>query len=256
MNDIDKIQKEILELAYKTFSKITTAGEFSYPLIPLLSEEYFKNRVVILGQETNTWRGFVQNSKDKQVYQECLDEYDRFVRKEVLSYKGKFWEFSRSLYSKNVLKGTICKESKLSHCWMNLFCLEKSTTRNDKKNLPSQNREVANQVIAIQKKFVFEVLKMIQPKVILALIGNKNDDILEKYVLGAEKVDFKPIDLSGTFDQRQLAEIEINDDSNPLKDTLIIRTYHPTYFMWRMRGKDKRELYQKVIYKEVEKGLS
>jgi len=251
MNDIDKIQKDILELAYSTFNKIKAEDWYSYPLIPRISEEYFKNKVVVLGQETNSWLGHFRCSEQKDVYKECLNGYNCFVRDKVPSYRGKFWAFSRNLY-KDIFGGYICKNDQLSHCWMNLFCVERCKRNEKTKNgKPSQDRALANQVIAIQKDFVYQVMKIIQPRIVLALIGNKNDDIFAKYALGTELDSQKIIrkNLDPVFREEQLAEFEIIDDSNPLHDSLIIRTYHPSYFMGRMKG--DKSLYRDLIYGRI-----
>lgn len=263
MNDVDKIQKDILELAYETFSKKGYDEWFSYPLIPRISEAYLKNRVVVLGQETNTWGDRINNCWQvhelSQVHEWCLDGmclcngYDDFIKVEVegRNYRGKFWDFSRSLY-KNALNANICTNGQLSHCWMNLFCVERCKRNEKTKNgKPSQDRALANQVIAIQKDFVYQVMKIIQPRIVLALIGNKNDDIFAKYALGTELDSQKIIrkNLDSVFREEQLAEFEIIDDSNPLHDSLIIRTYHPSYFMGRMKG--DKSLYRDLIYGRI-----
>lgn len=249
MDDIEKIQNDILDLAYETFSCIKAEEWFSFPLIPRISNEYFNNRMVVLGQETNSWLGHFQNSEQRQVYDDCLNGYDSFVKDKVLSYRGKFWAFSRNLY-KDVLNGNICENGRLSHCWMNLFCVEQCPRNGKtKKGKPSQDRKLAEQVIAIQKDFVYQVMKLIRPRVILALIGNRNDDIFAKYALG---VDYGCIDrspLNFAFGEKQLAKFKVQDKSNPLHETLIIRAYHPSYFMGRMKG-DKSS-YQKLIYQTV-----
>ena len=256
MDDLEKIQNEIQRLACEYFRNIDCSERFSYPLVPRISEEYFNNRVVVMGQETNTWKDFIDNPGKKENFLEVsLAEYDRFVQAEVVGYGGKFWDFSRSLY-KEIFKTPICNGNALSHCWMNLFCIEKCICRNDKnaKHKPSQNRKLANSVMEIQKDFVFQVMKLIRPKIILAMIGNKNDDLFKKFVLGTECADEKPIDCAKSFGEWSTAEFkefEVRDAMNPLYGTLILRTYHPSYFMGRMRGRKRKELYRNLIYEKI-----
>ena len=159
MDDLKAIQNEIERLAYERFRNIDCSEYFTYPLVPRISEEYLKNRVVVMGQETNTWYGHIDNPEKRENFLEgSLAEYDRFVRERAASYRGKFWQFSRSLYKRGILEGCICNGNWLSHCWMNLFCIENSAYQGDKKkNLPSQNRDLANRVIEIQQDFVFQV---------------------------------------------------------------------------------------------------
>ena len=254
MDDLEEIQNEIQKLANERFRNVDCSEGFTYPLIPRISETYLKNRVVVMAQETNTWVGHIDCLEKKENFVAgSLAEYDRFISDEVVRYRGKFWQFSRSLYKRGLLDGCIRNGCMLSHCWMNLFCIEKSTCRNDKnkKHLPSQNRELANRVIEIQKDFVFQVLKMIRPKVVLALIGNSNDDLLKKYALGTTNVKSISIDSGNEFDEHELAELKVCENTNPLYETLILRTYHPTYFMWKMEGRERRVLYRDLIYSRI-----
>ena len=257
MDDLKAIQNEIERLAYERFRNIDCSEYFTYPLVPRISEEYLKNRVVVMGQETNTWYGHIDNPEKRENFLEgSLAEYDRFVREKAASYRGKFWQFSRSLYKREILDGSIRNGNWLSHCWMNLFCIEKSAYRGDKKkNLPSQNRDLANRVIEIQQDFVFQVLCLIRPKVVLALIGNDNDDLFKKYALGTEDVRSISVDSSNVFGERELAEFKVCERNNPLYETLILRTYHPTFFMWKMGGREKRDLYRNLIYDRIQSFL-
>lgn len=256
MDDLKKIQNEIQRLAYERFRNIDCSEGFSYPLVPRISEEYLKNRVVVMGQETNTWNGFIDNPEKKENFLEgSLAEYDRFVLNESARYRGKFWQFSRSLYRRGILDGYIRNGNWLSHCWMNLFCIEKSSRDDKNGKLPSQNRELANRVIEIQQDFIFQVFCLIRPKVILAMIGNKNDDLFKKYALGTERVRLISIDSSKEFGEHELAEFKVCENTNSLHETLILRTYHPTYFMWKMDGKEKRDLYRELIYSKIKSFL-
>jgi hypothetical protein len=264
MDDLKAIQNEIERLAYERFRNIDCSEYFTYPLVPRISEEYLKNRVVVMGQETNTWYGHIDNPEKRENFLEgSLAEYDRFVREKAASDRGKFWQFSRSLYKssrsiykREILDGCIRNGNWLSHCWMNLFCIEKSAYRGDKKkNLPSQNRDLANRVIEIQQDFVFQVLCLIRPKVVLALIGNDNDDLFKKYALGTEDVRSISVDSSNVFGERELAEFKVCERNNPLYETLILRTYHPTFFMWKMGGREKRDLYRNLIYDKIQSFL-
>ena len=258
MDNLETIQNEIQRLAYERFRNIDCSEYFTYPLIPRISEEYLKNRFVVMGQETNTWYGHIDNPEKKENFLEgSLTEYDRFVREKVGSYRGKFWQFSRSLYKRGILDGCIRNGNRLSHCWMNLFCIEKSAYQGDeKKNLPSQNRDLANRVIEIQQDFVFQVLRLIRPKVVLALIGNDNDDLFKRYALGTENIRSISVDSSNVFGERELAEFKVCEKNNPLYETLIIRAFHPTYFMWRMKDWERRRLYRDLIYNRIQSFLS
>ena len=250
MDDLEKLQNEILRLAYGYFRNMDFSEGFSCPLIPRISREYLKNRIVIMGQETNTWWNMIYSDHDIKEWcaEKCLSEgYDKFVRECVESYGGKFWEFSRSLY-KAVFKRPICNGEALSHCWMNLFCIEKCVCRNDKdkNHLPSQNRNLAKRVMNVQRDFVYEVMKLIRPRIILAMIGKKNDDLFKRNVLGTDCVNYSEL-----FEKKKIVEFKVCDKSSPLYETLILRTYHPSYFMIYM-SKENREKYKNIIYDRIE----
>ena len=248
MDDLKTIQDEIQMLAYEYFRNMDCSEDFSYPLVPRISEEYLRNRFVVMGQETNTWKGHIYAPDVRENFLEgSLAEYDRFVREEVPSYGGKFWVFSRCLYEK-FFKRPICNGNALSYCWMNLFCIEKCVCRNDKDktHLPSQNRKLAKRVMNIQHDFVYEVMKLIRPRIILAMIGKKNDDLFEKNVLGTDCFDFSEL-----FEKKKILEYKICDEFSPLYGTLILRTYHPSYFMIYMSA-ENREKYKKIIYDRIE----
>lgn len=246
MDDLKAIQNEIERLAYEYFRDMDCLEGFSYPLVPRISEEYLKNRFVVMGQETNTWKGHIYAPEVRKDFLEgSLAEYDRFVRDEVaVNYPGEFWQFSKDLYQKEIqiLDGDICNGSWLSHCWINLFCMEKCAYRNDrdKTHLPSQNRRLAKRVMEIQKDFVFRILKIIKPKTILAMTYYQNDSFLIENGLGTsfDKVEFCPIDKEKIYSRNHIAEIKINDVNNPLSKTKIIRSYHPKFFTKRINNKN------------------
>ena len=54
-NEVKKIQKLVHELFRNTLTTKENDFNLSYPLIPRISEAYLNNRIVIVGQETNTW---------------------------------------------------------------------------------------------------------------------------------------------------------------------------------------------------------
>lgn len=250
MDDLETIQNEILRLAYGYFRNMDFSEGFSCPLIPRISKEYLKNRIVIMGQETNTWWDRIysnQQLKDWCTEKKCLnDGYDKFVKNEVERYGGSFWNFSRSLY-KEVLNEHICLNEALSHCWVNLFCIEKCEYKNDKdkKHKPSQCRELAKRVMGIQKDFIFQIMKLIRPKIILAMIGVDNDDLFQKYVLGTEDVERGEL-----FEKNKIVEYKVCNKLSPLYGTSILRTYHPNFFMNYM-SVENREKYKKIIYERI-----
>lgn len=252
---MDNIQHKIISIYAKHFAKLTKNLGFSAPLMPNISPRYLDNRVVIMGQETNTWYNDVVSfpdfkKSDKEIERSCLTErIDKFVKEHVEKYGGKFWQFNRTLYSENILEGNIVEDDKLSHCWLNLFCVEKCQGKKDKAGRPSQNRALAKKVMEFQQKLLYEVFEIIKPKVIVALIGLNNDDYLIKNALNAQN-SYSIIPISKDIDKPEsLSEFKITDTANCLYNTTIIRAYHPTYFMGYMPKAQKPKYLTALIDK-------
>ena len=198
--ELKMIQDEINRCVYETFNGVSGYDGFSIPCIPRISSQYLKNRFVILAQETNTWYPNVGHFQDlasskycnleKILYENCYDDFCQWASE---TYKGAFWDFSRFLYSdEGVLCGPIHQDKYLTHCWMNLFCIEKCRNKRDRFGRPSQNRNLAEFIVKIQKDLVFKILKIIKPKTILAMTGYQNDSFLIENGLGTsfDRVDF------------------------------------------------------------------
>ncbi len=241
------VQEEINHLAYDTFAGITGHDDFSVPCIPRISPQYLKNRFVFLAQETNTWYPdqrfqYFSSSKyenlEKILYEERYDDFCQWASDE---YSGSLWEFTRTLYKEKILLGPLHEGKYLTHCWMNLFCIEKCRDKTDRFGRPSQFKEIADEVIDVQENLVFKILALIKPKIILATTGFANDSYLLKNALGTDchQVRFKIVDEKEIYKIEHLAQIEINDERNPLYGVKILRTYHPNFFSKRINRKDK-----------------
>lgn len=256
--ELKMIQDEINRCVYETFNGVSGYDGFSIPCIPRISSQYLKNRFVILAQETNTWYPNVGHFQDlasskycnleKILYENCYDDFCQWASE---TYKGAFWDFSRFLYSdEGVLCGPIHQDKYLTHCWMNLFCIEKCRNKRDRFGRPSQNRNLAEFIVKIQKDLVFKILKIIKPKTILAMTGYQNDSFLIENGLGTsfDRVEFYPIDKENIYSRNHIAEIKINDENNPLSKTKIIRSYHPNFFTKRINRKNIfKEIGQKIM---------
>ena len=262
MNDIDvvnQMQHQVNTLFFNTFKNVDFNREgFSAPLVPRISPQYLKNRVVIMGQETNTWRkdkplGKLTDLSDIEDYclNKCLDE---FLKTDVSKYKGHFWKFCYQLYSDNILQGNMIKNNTLSHCWLNLFCIEKCKDKGDRNGCPSKNEDVAKEVLSIQKHLLYHLFDILRPKVIIAIIGPDNDNKFIEYALNAtNKCTIKTIDKKIHFSSK-LSEFLIEDSSNCLINTTIIRSYHPNYFFGRMKRDYKLE-YQETLFNKLKQIL-
>ncbi len=192
-NEVVVLQNRINKLFLETLTTEENEFNLSYPLIPRISNEYLKNRIVIVGQETNTqyndesangdYNDIFLNSKNiYDVEKEALNErYDIFVNEAVESYGGKFWEFNRLLYQEQIIDGSIVKNHELTHCWINLFCMEACYDKKDASGRPTKNRLLRNNILNHQNLLTYKILKLLEPKLIIFLTGNSLDSILLQY---------------------------------------------------------------------------
>ncbi len=274
------LQDEINRLAYDAFAGIAGYEEFSVPCIPRISPQYLKNRFVLLAQETDTWYPnlghFQEFSQSKYADVEKIlyeERYDDFSEWAASTYPGAFWEFTRNLYKIRILEPPLNDRKWLSHCWMNLFCIEECKDKKDNSGRPSRNEELAKKVMCVQKNLVFQILKLIKPKIILATTGHANDGFLLKNALGTDRsqVEFKAVDNKEIYEIKHIAEIVIDDEKNPLHGIKILRTYHPNFFSKRINRKDKMieigkkisdmglskaAYYQQVLFEVLKKWVS
>ncbi len=122
------LQNEINELYIEAFNEYKGGLNLSVPLIPKISANYFDNKVVIIGQETNTWfrSNNLKNTDDlKDIFLKNLDKiedicliqrYDYFIKNIAGKYNSNFWRFQRELYLNNVLGGQMIYGTELRHC--------------------------------------------------------------------------------------------------------------------------------------------
>lgn len=245
MDEVEKLQGDIIDLFKRTLTKRVEGYNLSFPFIPRISKEYLKSRVVIVGQETNTWYNtgngsdyhgiFLEGKNNIEI--EALDRrYDVFVRNHVSKYGGKFWQFNRSLYSDNgIFDTSIVKDGELSHCWINLFSMEACVNKKDSWGRPTKNQELRKSVLNIQGKLTFELLKLLKPKIIIFLTGAPLDYVIKEYALNSEIYDLKSIDEYNVLEEKHAAKIEVDKDS-PFYETDIFRLYHPSYFLGYING--------------------
>ena len=277
--ELKHLQDDINNLVYDTFRGVSGYDDFSVPCIPRISPQYLKNRFVILAQETDTWypnygrfSEFAQSKiedVEKMLYEERYDDFSECASE---SYPGAFWEFTRNLYNKGILESPIHNKKWLTHCWMNLFCIEKCVDKRDNHGRPSQHKDLAKEVMSIQGNLVFQILALIKPKIILATTAHFNDSFLLKNGLDSNwsQVEFKAVDEENIYEIKHIAEIRIKDANNPLYGVKILRAYHPNFFLKRINNKrifknvsnqiEKRSLnvtkaqyYQKILLETLRK---
>lgn len=244
--EILQIQEQINNLYLEKFKYYKENLGLSVPLIPRLSAQYFKNRVIVLGQETNTWyrktnddlnEVFLAN-KDN-IYKICLeDRYDHFIKNHVSKYPGKFWEFNKMLYKENIIKGKMIENNNISHCWLNLFLVEACENKKSKKGCPTKDKLLADKIMKLQGNLLNEILEILKPKLIISLTGHSLDNHLKDHVI-ATKNELKGIDQNEILTKTELGEFKVDNKNNFLANTKIIRCYHPSYFLSRINNHKK-----------------
>lgn len=253
---LESIQQEVTQLYYNHLKGYQGGLNLSRPHVPLISEAYLKNRIIILGQETNSWyrqgnddlyNYYLKNYTQNDPYY-GTEPYRKFIRDSVEKYPGKFWEFARTLYNQGLIRGPIQKDGFLGHCWINLFSVEAIPTGNVnhldiRKGRPTNNGKLLENVVNLQTDLLFNLVKILKPKIVIALTGPKLDHVLliRSLNLNYSNDEFKKvaIDSNNIFSEKQLGEIRIENKTHPLFGARIIRTYHPSYFMGRINSVKK-----------------
>jgi len=256
-NEIIQIQEKINNLYFDKFKNYSKNLGLSVPLIPRLSEKYFENRIIVLGQETNTWYRKTNNdlkeiflANKENISKICLEQrYDDFIKKYVSKYPGKFWEFNKMLYDKKIIKGKMIENDKLSHCWINLFLVEACKDKKSKEGCPTKNRKLAEEIMNLQGNLLTDILEILKPKLIISLTGHSLDAYLRKNLF-ATKPEEKEIDENKILTKEMLGEFKVINKDNFLSNTKIIRCYHPSYFLSRINtNKGLSEKLKKISYK-------
>lgn len=245
-----EVQKRIIDLYKEKFSDYKGGLNLSTPLIPRISQEYLKNRVLVIGQETNTWyrksnddlKLFFVENLDK-IEEICIkNKYDHFIKHYAEKYGGKFWEFSRQLYKRKIIKGEMVSNNKLSHCWINFFSVEGCENKKDRKGRPTVNQELANSIVELQGDLLLRIIEILEPKIVLLLTGNSLDWLIMKKGLNIKEFKLKNIDDKGILNTKMLAQVEVLDENSILANIKIFRSYHPSYFMARINSFKKLKL--------------
>lgn len=286
MSELERIQAKVTQLYYSHLKKYRNIEEnlhLSLPHIPLISEAYLENRIIIMGQETNTW--YREGDNDLlNVYLKKYDEknpdplygtepYRKFISESVEAYPGKFWEFAKNLYSKNLIEGPIQKNGYLGHCWINLFSVEALEGKKDSDGRPTKNTDLRDKVLALQDGLLYELLSILKPKILIALIGGNLSSAFMVDSMGLnwknDQLKWSTIDPNQIMGDHELVEYQVNLTNHPLDGVKILRTYHPSYFMGRINGNKKlkkkmedeaidysiSEYYQKLIFEWISKNI-
>ena len=258
MTAVADLQSQLDDLYQKRLAAYSGDLSLSYPLLPVVTERYLENRVVILGQETNTWyRSGPEDLRDGYLADDhtfthgadgTIDtRYNHFMRHvRDKGYGGKFWAFARSLYGGDgPLPGPmIGEDERLGHVWLNLFSAEAMTAKNGKAGLPTRNVKLREALLELQGDLLGQTLCLLQPQLVVSCTGPHLDSALARSLGPSIPLALAPVPSrhapipkkSGEpgFTEWQLAKASL--DLGEGQPTTLVRTYHPTYFMGYING--------------------
>ncbi|MGM0947152.1 MAG: hypothetical protein ACQEW9_18400 [Bacteroidota bacterium] len=248
---LEEIQKSVSHLFYEYLKEYKGGLNLSLPHIPLISEAYLKNRIIVLGQETNTWYGegnddlsemYLKNYDSENIYY-GTEPYKTFIKDSSQKYGGKFWQFNRSLYSEGLIEDPIQKDGYLSHCWLNLFFVEAVGEKGNTEGRPTSNIKLKSEILSLQQDLLLRLFEVLKPKILIALTGKPLDVALFKESLKLEwhenHTDWSSVDNFGIFTPYELSEVQVKKAGHPLQNTKILRAYHPSYFLGRINSNKK-----------------
>ena len=208
------MNNQLLELYNKEFGKlIPKLNEYNEnvefdkkatnPFLIKVAENYqdFKNRIMIFGQETNTWCKECGNkSAFSNNIERSLQIYQKFYLDGGINhYRGPFWnEFKR-------IKKEVSKKNNATFVWNNINKIGKI----GKGNL--------NEINKIQFKnldVIRDELKILKPNIVIFLTGHDYDFFIQKNI--------------GNFSQndveKNLYELDFGNDFESIK---FYKTFHP-----------------------------
>ncbi len=154
-------------------------GDPCCPLFLKVFPEYStaKNKLLIVGKETNSWVG---RMKDEHSLSSIIDAYDDFSLGH--GYHGKsgkelkrtlnspFWNFSRSIYTS--LNPNACRKE-LGFLWTNVSRMDSGKRY---RVMPSENRRIEDFQLLLGE------IQILKPDTILFLAGNDYNVELEKHL--------------------------------------------------------------------------
>ena len=267
MPPTSELQDQIEQLYYQRFSGYEGGRLLSYPILPVVTERYLNSRVVIIGQETNTWYprseesedlrdGFLAGRHEVVVHDEdpsgkarstTATRYTHFMRLlKERGYSGHFWPFVQSLYGEGgVLPGPMVDEQdRLGHLWLNLYSTEAIVKKSSGQGAPTSLRTLKQEILQLQGDLLHQTLQLLKPRFVICCTGPQNNEALRislglepgssfEEVVGTRLPRHKKRSRPG-FNVRQLARAEI--DVGAQVPATLLRTYHPTWFTSRING--------------------
>jgi len=142
--------------------------------------------------------------------------------------------FKKNYTKKKIISNNIIENNELNHCWINLFAMEACQYREDEYGRPTKKERIREEVLNLQQDLLYELLKLLEPKVIIFLTGNSLDYVIEKS-LGIAPNAMKKVQIIDLLEIRQACRI-VPEENSIFNQSLIIRLYNPTYFMAYING--------------------
>lgn len=177
------------------------------PLLLKVDENYTNARlkIMIFGQETNTWLGEQNNAEFLGEIEPVYNLYeDFFLSDNCYSYGGQFWN--------GISRFVQLTEQEVGIVWNNVFKIGKCG-----KGAPSASiQEIQFEHFNV----IQEEIKILKPDLLVFFSGPYYDGHIKKAFgkLGRKQID--------GFSEKQLCELEVSDTIPSF------RTYHPNY-LWR-----------------------
>ncbi|MCQ2089158.1 MAG: hypothetical protein MJY93_02805 [Fibrobacter sp.] len=261
MESSKSLQQKVNELYIETF-KNESDLPLCIPLLPRINDAYLKDRIMIVGQETNGWysnfgnyNGLVHNPS--RMVELSLEAYDDFTKYAVLNNGNNiFWTFLNELYKKVFKRDIVDADGNLGHVWLNVFLTE-AIDYFQKQGKPSTESKIAAGVLKQQDRLLYHLLKLLKPRIILFLSGPKLDWALEQYVFSENYavgcLTFSKGCENSSFGSNAFAKVEMKNVIPELAETKIYRMYHPNHF--RYLGKDGMDEYKKYVFEVLQNSL-
>ena len=206
------------EALSEALPKSVEGAPHPHPTNPLLlyvgDEEAWQSahlRVMIFGQETNSWEGYY--SPDKSIAHLC-GMYNRFFNKGgCWEYGGYFWNGIARLQK---MLGRKFSQKKIEYLWNNIVKVGKA----DEKGRPPEC------IYGLERSFfrvIPDELGILKPNILIFLTGHGYDNLIRENFGKVSRAAIPP------FKEKQLARL-----SMPATPTVeaAFRTYHPG-FLWR-----------------------
>jgi hypothetical protein len=197
-------------------------------------------KLMIFGQETNSWYGVYGDKKDKKTKDVAwiLGKYEDFFSGTETSYNSPFWQGTKNII--NGLRSKFDSNKTVEFLWNNIVKMGYAG-RNVKPHFPHKFYDDIN----IIKKYLNPLIPMeidiLKPDFIIFFTGPDYDRVIDDIFLAPCR---KAIE---GFTKRELCEIMIPNVKRSF------RTYHPQY-LYRNTTRHKNDFFE-VIINEIYKSL-